>query len=164
MDDFIPTKFMLPTSHYDKARAEHVICFIENLKHTKGEWYNKPFILLPWQKEIVRNLFGVIKEDSYRQFTTGFVEIPKKQGKTELGVALALYMLTADGEWGAEVYSCAADRAQASLIYQVAVDMIGLCPPLQKRLKILASQKRIVYPAMNSFIRCYPVKLTQNME
>src|SRR5699024_8047568 len=64
---------------------------------------------------------------------------------------LALYMLTADEEWGAEVYSCAADRSQASLIYQVAVDMIGLSPALQKRLKIVASQKRIVYPAMNSF-------------
>ncbi len=151
MDDFTPTKFMLPTSHYDEERAEHVVRFIENLKHTKGEWYNKPFILLPWQKEIVRNLFGVIKQDGYRQFTTGYVEIPKKQGKTELGAALALYMLTVDGEWGAEVYSCAADRAQASLIYQVAVDMIGLCPALQKRLKIVASQKRIVYPAMNSF-------------
>ena len=125
--------------------------FRENLKHTKGEWHNKPFILLPWQKEIIRNLFGVVKEDGYRQFTTGYVEIPKKQGKTELGAAIALYMLIADGEWGAEVYSCAADRAQASLIYQVAVDMIGLSPALRKRLKIVGSQKRIVYPAMNSF-------------
>lgn len=150
-NNFTPTKFMLPTSHYDEEKADHVINFIENLKHTKGEWHNKPFILLPWQKEIIRNLFGVIKEDGYRQFTTGFVEIPKKQGKTELGAALALYMLTADGEWGAEIYSCAADRAQASLIYTVAVDMIGLCPALQKRLKIVGSQKRIVYPAMNSF-------------
>jgi len=60
-------------------------------------------------------------------------------------------MLIADGEWGAEVYSCAADRAQASLIYTVAVDMIGLSLALRKRLKIVASQKRIVYPAMNSF-------------
>ncbi|OLS02564.1 terminase large subunit [Tissierella creatinophila] len=151
MDTFIPTEFMLPTSSFDEERAEYVVNFIENLKHTKGEWHNKPFILLPWQKRIIYNLFGVVKEDGYRQFTTGYVEIPKKQGKTELGAALALYMLTADGEWGAEVYSCAADRAQASLIYQVAVDMIGLSPALQKRLKIVASQKRIVYPAMNSF-------------
>ena len=150
-DKFTPTKFMLPSSSYVEEKAEYVVSFIENLKHTKGEWHNKPFILLPWQKEIIRNLFGVIKEDGYRQFTTGYVEIPKKQGKTELGAALALYMLTADGEWGAEIYSCAADRAQASLIYQVAVDMIGLSPALQKRLKIVASQKRIVYPAMNSF-------------
>lgn len=149
--EFTPTRFMLPTSYYDETKAEYVINFIENLKHTKGEWYNKPFILLPWQKEIIRNLFGVIKESGYRQFTTGYVEIPKKQGKTELGAALALYMLLADGEWGAEIYSCAADRAQASLIYQVAVDMIGLSPALKKRLKIVASQKRIVYRDRNSF-------------
>lgn len=60
-------------------------------------------------------------------------------------------MLVADDEYGAEIYSCAADRAQASLIYMVAVDMIGLCPALEKRLKIVASQKRIVYPEKNSF-------------
>ena len=148
---FIPTTFILPTSHYDDRRAQHAIDFIQNLKHTKGEWFNKPFILLDWQLEIIRNIFGVIKENGYRQFTTAYVEIAKKQGKTELGAALALYMLTADGERGAEIYSCAADRAQASLIYQVAVDMISLCPELKKRLKVVASQKRIVYPAMNSF-------------
>jgi len=148
---FKPTRFMLPTSHYDKERAEFVENFIENLKHTKGEWYKKPFILLPWQREIIHNVFGIIKEDGYRQFTTAYVEIPKKQGKTELGAAIALYMLTADGEHGAEIYSCAADRAQASLIYQVAIEMIKLCPALKKRLKIIASQKRVVYSAMNSF-------------
>jgi phage terminase large subunit-like protein len=148
---FETTRFILPTSHYDNKRAQFVVDFIQNLKHTKGEWYNKPFILLDWQLEIIQNIFGVIKEDGFRQFTTAYVEIAKKQGKTELGAALALYMLTADGERGAEIYSCAADRAQASLIYQVAVDMITLCPALKRRLKVVASQKRIVYPAMNSF-------------
>jgi phage terminase large subunit-like protein len=151
MGKFTPTKFMLPTSHYDSDRAEYVIKFIEQLKHTKGEWHNKRFILLDWQLELIRNIFGVIKENGNRQFTTSYVEIAKKQGKTELGAALALYMLTADGEKGAEIYSCAADRAQASLIYNVAVDMVALCPALKKRLKIVASQKRIVFPAMNSF-------------
>lgn len=142
---------MLPTSHYSEDRANYTIAFIEGLKHTKGEWYNQPFILLDWQKEIIRNIFGVIKPNGYRQFTTAYVEIAKKQGKTELGAALALYMLVADGEFGAEIYSCAADRAQASLIYTVAVDMIKLCPALQKRLKVMGSQKRIIYPEKNSF-------------
>lgn len=86
-------------------------------------------------------MFGVVIEDVFRQFTTGYVEIPKKQGKTELVAAIALYMLLADGEWAAEVYSCAADTAQASLSYQVAVDMIGLSPALRKRLKIVASER-----------------------
>lgn len=148
---FAPSEFALPTSTYDEAKADYAIAFIESLKHTKGEWHNKPFHLLDWQKNIVRNIFGVIKSNGFRQFTTAYVEIAKKQGKTELGAALALFMLVADGEYGAEIYSCAADRAQASLIYTVAVDMISLCPALQKRLKVMASQKRIVYPAMNSF-------------
>jgi len=60
-------------------------------------------------------------------------------------------MLVADGEFGAEIYSCAADRAQASLIYNVAVDMIKLSPALKKRLRVMASQKRIIYPERNSF-------------
>lgn len=132
---FVPTKFMLPTSHYDPKRAEHVIRFIENLKHTKGEWFNKEFKLLEWQDTIIRNLFGIIKPNGYRQFTTAYVEIAKKQGKTELGAAIALYMLTADGERGAEIYSCAADRAQASLIYNVAVDMISLVQHSKEDLK-----------------------------
>jgi phage terminase large subunit-like protein len=150
-DLFVPTKFMLPTSTYMPERADHTVRFIENLRHTKGEWYNQPFKLLPWQETIIRNIFGIIKPNGFRQITTAYVEIAKKQGKTELGAALALYMLTADGERGAEIYSCAADRAQASLIYNVAVDMISLSPALKKRLKVVASQKRIVYPAMNSF-------------
>lgn len=148
---FYPKKVMLPDSHYDEDRANRVIKFIEQLKHTKGQWYGKPFYLLPWQEEIIRHIFGIIKKNGYREINTAYVEIPKKMGKTETGAAIALYMLTADGERGAEVYSCAADRAQASLIYNVAVDMISLCPALKKRLKVVASQKRIVYPAMNSF-------------
>jgi len=125
---------MLPTSHYVEAKADYAIAFIENLRHTKGEWHNKPFVLLDWQQEIIRNIFGVVKEDGNRQFNTSYVEIAKKQGKTELGAAIALFMLVADDEYGAEIYSCAADRAQASLIYMVAVDMIGLCPALEKTL------------------------------
>jgi len=148
---FTPTRFMQPTSHYVEAKADYAIAFIENLRHTKGEWHNKPFVLLDWQKDIISNIFGVVKEDGNRQFNTAYVEIAKKQGKTELGAAIALFMLVADDEYGAEIYSCAADRAQASLIYMVAVDMIGLCPALQKRLKIVASQKRIVFPEKNSF-------------
>ena len=141
---------MLPTSHYDEKRAQYVIDFIQNLKHTNAEWAGKPFTLLPWQIELIKNIFGVIRDDGYRQFTTAYVEIAKKQGKTELGAAIALYMLMADGEYGAEIYSCAADRSQAGLIYKVAAGMIRLSPALKKRLKIIDSQKRIVYHAKNS--------------
>lgn len=101
---------MLPDSHYDEKRANHAVLFIEQLKHTKGVWSGKRFQLLGWQEEIIRNIFGVIKPNGYRQFNTAFVEIGKKNGKSELAAAIALYMLCADGEEGAEVYGCATDR------------------------------------------------------
>ncbi|GHU78464.1 hypothetical protein AGMMS49992_29140 [Clostridia bacterium] len=123
-------RFMLPDSHYEAKRAEYVVMFIEQLKHTKGDFHGQPFTLLPWQKEIVLSLFGIIKPNGYRQFRTCYVEIAKKQGKTTLAAALALYLLCADGEFGAEVYSCAADRNQASLIYREAVGMASQCPAL----------------------------------
>ncbi|GHU77485.1 hypothetical protein AGMMS49992_25480 [Clostridia bacterium] len=143
--------FMLPESHYDHDCAELVVRFIGALKHTKGEWKNKPFDLLPWQEEIVRTIFGVIGKDGYRQCRTCYIFISKKNGKTMLAAALALYMLVADGEYGAEIYSCAADRAQASLVYREAATMARDCPALAKRIKILESQKRLVYSPTNSF-------------
>lgn len=78
---FVPTRFMLPTSHYDKERADHAVNFIEQLKHTKGVWAGQPFELIAWQEELIRNLFGIIKPDGYRQFQTAFVETSKKSGK-----------------------------------------------------------------------------------
>ena len=114
---------MLSTSHYDKIKANHAVMFIEQLKHTKGVWSGKRFKLLDWQEEIIRNVFGVIKENGYRQFNTAFVEIGKKNGKSELAAAIALYMLCADGEEGAEIYGCANDRKQSSIVFDVARDM-----------------------------------------
>ena len=78
---FHPTRFMLPTSHYDKRKADRAVSFIQNLKHTKGVWAGKPFILFPWQEQIIRDLYGTIKGNGYRQFNTAFVEICKKAGK-----------------------------------------------------------------------------------
>ena len=56
---FQPTRFMLPTSHYDKDRADHAVNFIQALKHTKGVWAGKPFLLFDWQEKIIRDLFGL---------------------------------------------------------------------------------------------------------
>ena len=82
LKDYVPTRFMLPTSHYDKERADRAVNFIEHyLKHTKGEFDKKPFILIPWQEQIIRDIFGVIKENGYRQFNTAYIEISKKNGK-----------------------------------------------------------------------------------
>ncbi len=161
-DAYAPTGFMAEGSHYDQAKADKgshydqakadkAVAFIQALKHTKGRWAGKPFTLLDWQERIVRDLFGTVKADGYRQFTTAYVEIPKKMGKSELAAAIALLLTCADGEERAEVYGCAADRQQASIVFEVAADMVRLCPPLARRVKILASQKRLIYQPTNSF-------------
>ena len=125
--------------------------FIENLCHTKGTWAGKPFELIDWQEQIIRDLFGTLKPNGYRQFNTAYIEIPKKQGKSELAAAVALLLTCGDGEERAEVYGCAADRQQASIVFEVAADMVRMCPALNKRVKILASQKRLIYTPTNSF-------------
>ena len=148
---YTPTEFMAEDSHYDKAAADYAVNFIECLSHTKGTWAGKPFELLDWQERIIRDLFGVLKPNGYRQFNTAYIEIPKKNGKSELAAAIALLLTCGDGEERAEVYGCAADRQQASIVFEVAADMVRMCPALNRRVKILASQKRIVYMPTNSF-------------
>ena len=81
LKNYQPSRFMLPESHYDKEKADRAVRFIENLCHTKGRWSGKPFWLLPWQEQIIRDVFGIVKEDGTRQFRTAYVEIPKKNGK-----------------------------------------------------------------------------------
>ena len=146
-----PTRFMAKDSIYDKKLADYAVDFIECLCHTKGTWAGKPFKLLDWQEQIIRDLFGIIKPNGYRQFNTAYVEIPKKNGKSELAAAIALLLCCGDGEQRAEIYGCAADRGQATIVFDVAADMVRMCPALNKRCKILASQKRILYLPTNSF-------------
>ena len=144
LKNYKPTRFMLPDSHYDEALADRAVRFIENLCHTKGRWSGKPFWLLPWQEQIIRDVFGVVREDGTRQFRTAYVEIPKKNGKSELAAAIALYLLYADNEPSAEVYGAAADRQQASIVFDVAKRMVEMTPALLKRSKIMAATKRLV--------------------
>lgn len=136
---------------YDKSAADYAVAFIENLCHTKGTWAGKLFELIDWQEQIIRDLFGTLKPNGYRQFNTAYIEIPKKQGKSELAAAVALLLTCGDGEERAEVYGCAADRQQAAIVFDVAADMVRMCPALSKRVKILASQKRLIYTPTNSF-------------
>lgn len=132
---------------YDEKKAERAVKFISNLKHTKGKFYGKRFELLPWQEKIIRDVYGTVRDENpeIRQYSTAYVEIPKKQGKSELAAGIALNQLCNDGEWRAEVYGCAADRLQASIIYDVAVDMVKQSPALMKRIKLVPSVKRMVY-------------------
>lgn len=136
---------------FDAVKAQRAIRFINNLKHTKGVWHGVPFDLLPWQDKIITDIFGTVKDNGFRQYNTAYVEIPKKNGKSEIAAAIALYLTCADNEWGAEVYGCAADRQQASIVFDVAVDMVDQCPALKKRIKPIISQKRLVYMPLGSF-------------
>ena len=146
-----PTKFKAKDSVYNEDRADFAVNFIECLCHTKGTWAGKPFLLLDWQEQIIRDLFGIIKPNGYRQFNTAYIEIPKKNGKSELAAAVALLLCCGDEEQRAEIYGCAADRGQATIVFDVAADMVRMCPALNRRCKILASQKRILYTPTNSF-------------
>lgn len=148
---YMPTKFKAKDSIYDKGAADYAVNFIECLCHTKGTWAGKKFELIDWQEQIIRDVFGTLKPNGYRQFNTAYIEIPKKQGKSELAAAVALLLTCGDGEERAEVYGCAADRQQASIVFEVAADMVRMCPALNKRVKILTATKRIIYLPTNSF-------------
>ena len=141
---------MEKTSHYDADAADYAVMFIESLCHTKGTWAKKRFELIDWQEQIIRDVFGTLKSNGYRQFNTAYIEIPKKNGKSELAAAVALLLLCGDGEERAEIYGCAADRNQAKIVFDVAVDMVRFCPSLEKRVKISVSQKTIEYLPTNS--------------
>lgn len=137
---------------FDEKKARRVIRFIECLRHTKGEFHGKPFKLLPWQEKIIRDVFGTVRDEdpSMRQYNQVYIEIGKKNGKSELGAALALNMLVNDDEWKAEVYSCASDRQQAAIVFDVAVDMVRQNPTLSKLIKIIPSTRRMVYQPTGS--------------
>ena len=75
---------MAEDSRYDKKAADYAVSFIECLSHTKGTWAGKNFELLDWQEQIIRDLFGILKPNGYRQFNTAYIEIPKKMARVSL--------------------------------------------------------------------------------
>lgn len=137
--------------YYDDNKANKVIKFVKGLRHTKGKWAGVPFSLLPWQVQAISDIFGTVRDNGRRQYNMAYLEIAKKQGKSELCAALALYGLCADGEWSAEVYGAAADRQQASIIFDVAVDMVDQNATLRKHIKPVLSRKRLIYLPTRSF-------------
>ena len=78
---YVQTKFKENDSIYDKNAADHAVAFIECLSHTKGIWAGNKFDLIDWQEQIIRDLFGTLKPNGYRQFNTAYIEIPKKWGR-----------------------------------------------------------------------------------
>jgi phage terminase large subunit-like protein len=139
-------------SKINREAAERAVFFFKQLKHATGEYSGMPFTLMDWQRErIIEPLFGTLNKDGTRQYRYCYVEVPRKNGKTELGAGTGLYLLFADNEPGAQIYSAAGDRMQAGLIYQAASPMVRQAAALAKRSKIIDSQKRIIVQGTNSY-------------
>lgn len=127
--------------------------FLRYLRHSKGQWAGQPFELLPWQwTDVVQPLFGWLRADGTRRFRRAYIEIPKKNGKSTLSSGIALYLLCADQEPGAEIYCAAADREQAGIVFREAANCVESSPQLSARLEVVRSTKRIVYPAKNAYL------------
>lgn len=126
---------------HDKQRALESIEFIQML-HAVDDFYGQPFVLLDWQYNVLWDVYGTVKDDGYRQYRYAYLEVPKKNGKTSLIAAISVKHLACDGP-GGQIYCCAADRAQAELVYRAAVGMIEQEPELEAILKITESKKEI---------------------
>jgi phage terminase large subunit-like protein len=140
------------------ARRESIpsqkVRLINQLTHTKGPFAGQSFKLRPWQEQqIIRPLFSINKATGRRQFRTCLLMMPRKNGKTELCAALAIDGLLFDNEIGAEVYSAANDKDQASLCFHVAAQMIRNDPELYAACEIIDSQRRIVHRKTGSVYR-----------
>jgi phage terminase large subunit-like protein len=135
-----------------ETAAARAVRLVNQLTHTKGPFAGQSFNLRPWQVTILRKLFKT-RKDGRRQYRTCLLMLPRKNGKSELAAALAIYFLLFDGEMGAEVYSCAADKDQAALVFNVAAQMIRNDPELEAQVEIVDSQKRIVHRKSGSFYR-----------
>ena len=122
---------------FDEARAERPIAFIERFcKHSKGEWAGRGISLELFQKAYIQALFGFVdRETGCRQYRESFFLVGRKNGKSTLLAGLALYMLTSDGEGGAEVYSTATKYAQARLLFDEAHNMIKQSPALSRHFR-----------------------------
>lgn len=134
---------------FDADAAIDAIAFIEELlTHVKGELALQPLLLEDWQKAIVANIFGWKRPDGTRRYREVLIYVARKNGKTVLLAAILLVVLFTDGELGAELYSAAADRDQATLVFEQAKGMVVQSPELMRRAKIFT--KAITYEAEGS--------------
>lgn len=118
---------------FDPAAGRRVVDFIERFcKHHKGEWAGKPLLLEEWQKAIVVQAFGWMRRDGTRRYRTVYIEVARKNGKSELAGGLGLYLLVGDGEAGAEVYSSATKKDQARIVWKTAEQMVKASPELRR--------------------------------
>ena len=137
--------------HFDADQAEHPCRYIERLPHVKGEWAKRHELLVlePWQCFNVCNVFGWLYTDDIldgdgivktkagtRRFRTAYTDVARKNAKSTLAAAIGLYMLDADGEAGAEIYSAATTRNQAKITFNIANTMARHTPELPLEVRV----------------------------
>lgn len=122
---------------FDEERANRPIGFIERFcKHSKGEWAGQPVRLELFQKAFISALFGFVdSKTGFRKYREAFFMVARKNGKSTMLAGIALYMLLADGEAGAEVYSVATKKDQAKIIFDEVCHMVSQSPYLRKHIK-----------------------------
>lgn len=122
---------------FDEKKGTKPIEFIERFcKHSKGKWAGKPVKLELFQKAYIQALFGFVdKETGLRKYNESFFEVARKNGKSTMLAGIALYMLIADNEAGAEVYSASTKLAQSKIIFNECLNMVKQSPDLRKHLK-----------------------------
>lgn len=130
--------------------SQRAVDVVSRLTHT-GDFAGEDFNLRPWQERILRQLFQTGK-DGRRVYRTCLLMLPRKNGKTELAAAIALYSLVFDSKQG-EIYLAAADRDQAGKVFHAMVSMLRQDPELEARVEIVESQKRVVHRKSGSFCR-----------
>lgn len=140
---------------FDAAAGERVVEFVEGYcTHYEGEWAGQPVRLEEWQKELLRILFGWKRANGTRRFRTAYIELGRKNGKSFLCSALALYLLLADGEPGAQVYSSATKEEQATIVWRGAAAMVKQSPKLKKFIKEMKSKGgRLVCEKLGGFFK-----------
>lgn len=138
---------------FDEKRARLPIDFIEKFcKHSKGKWAGQPVILELFQKAFIEGLFGFIDKDTgIRKYKKGALFVGRKNGKSTLDSGLSNYMLTKDGEGGAEIYSIATKRDQAKVVWDECKRMIKKSPELDKRIRCLVGG--IYYDKTESYMK-----------
>jgi phage terminase large subunit-like protein len=135
----------------DEKAARKILMFFGSLRHTKGRWAKQPFKLQKWQADLHIEVFGRLMKNGKRLVKKVYCEIPKKNGKSEMASGDALYLTTADGEYGAEVYGAATEKKQAGIVYRAAKAMVAMVPDLSEHCDVIDSAKRIYYPEGDSY-------------
>lgn len=149
---FIEGKKVTHTYKFDEKLAHKPIIFTERyLKQSKGKWNGKPLKLELFQKALIEAAYGFVDENGFRKYKKVIFFVARKNGKSVLASALGNFMLTKDGEGGAEVYSVATRKEQAKIVWEEAKRMINKSPALHQRIRCLIGG--IYYDATDSFFR-----------